>query len=294
MSGAIDTPSVNAISGEYPKIDAGISLRAPWVDELARARPEDFDCLEILAESYLHDESAARDLTGYAERWPVMVHASGLSVGGPDPLDRKYLSKLKRLAERVGALFVSDHAGLSRARGVCFHHVFPLPFTEEAALWMARRSREAAERLGFPLALENIWCPATMPGSVLSEGEFLGFVLDHADLGLVLDLDNLCLNASAQGRDPEALLREFPLRRLWQVHLGARRDERGAISDTVWKLYRTATASAGPRFSVIERESPLPPLARVLLDVEQARAVQRTAAFGLGLGRRTRIHDLAS
>lgn len=288
-----DTTPANEISGERPRVEVGILLAAPWVEELDSARHDAIDCLEILAEGYLGDQSTSSVLSRLAQRWPVIVHGQSLSVGGPDPLDGEYLSGLQRLAKSVGALFLSDHAGLARACGVWFGNVFPLPFTEEAAWWMARRAREAAERVGFPLALENVWCPAAMPGSVLSEGEFIGLVLERSGAGLVLDLDTLHENAVARGLDADALLRDFPLHRLWQLRLGARRDARGAIFDAVWKLYRSATAIAGPRPTVIEQTSPVPPLARILSDVAQARGTQRAEASARERPVRMPRHDLA-
>jgi uncharacterized protein (UPF0276 family) len=118
--------------------------------------------------------------------------------------------------------------------------------------------------------------------------------LERSGAGLLLDLDALYENALTHDKDPEELLREFPLERVWQFHLGGRRNECGAVFTEVWNLYRVALSLLGPRPTIVEWSSPVPPLERALADVTRARSIQRAAASecercGGSLG-----HELAS
>lgn len=259
----------------------GIGLRK----ELARqlfATERSVDWLEIIPENFLTQGGWRRAMLDQAiERWPVVSHGVCLSVGGPEPLDGDYLDKLRRLLDRLETPFFSDHACYERAHGRFFHDLLPLPFTEEAALWAGRRAREAADRVGRPLILENITYYAEMPTSALSEGEFLTRLLEESGCGLLLDVNNVYVNAINHGRAPRDVLNELPLDRVRQIHLAGHEPEDdllidnhgSAVRDEVWALYREALERTGPKPTLIEWDTNIPPLDRVLDQADHARDI---------------------
>jgi uncharacterized protein (UPF0276 family) len=207
-----------------------------------------------------------------------------MSVGGPDPLDLPGLQRLKRLLDETGAEYYSDHLCWTSCNSHHYHDLLPLPRSDEAVRWCAARARQVSEVLERPLLLENVTYYATMPGSVLSEGEFVSAVLAESDSYLLLDVNNAYLNAVNHGLEPLETLCGLPLERTRQMHLaGHEPDEEGVlldrhgapVADAVWSLFREAVRRVGPVPTLIEWDNDIPPLERVLDEADRARAIQQ-------------------
>jgi uncharacterized protein (UPF0276 family) len=252
--------------------------------------------LEIVPENFVgHGGRARAVLRACAERWPIAAHGVSLSLGGPDPIDHAYVRGLKTLLDELAVPLYTDHLCYASIGGISFHDLLPLPFSGEAVMHTARRIRELADALERPVAVENISYYATMPGSELDEGDFVRAVVEEADCGLLLDVNNAYVNARNHGLDPEAVLFALPLERTVHVHLaghcpedGRLVDDHGApVDDAVWSLYGAVLARIGPRPTIVEWDTKIPPLARVLAEADRARAladefVRRPLATGAG------------
>jgi uncharacterized protein (UPF0276 family) len=258
---------------------AGIGLRSAFYDELPNiSRP--LDWVEIVPENFVTTGGRARRaLAGCAGRWPVVPHGVSLNVGGPDPLDDDYLARLAALVDETSAPFFSDHLCYSRLGGVYLHDLLPLPFSDEAVEHVVPRVKRAMDRVERPFLLENPTYYATMPGSTLDEATFLRRVLEEADCGLLLDVNNVFVNAHNHGYDARAFLDALPLDRVVQVHLAGhhRRPDvivdthAAAVCDEVWALYRHLLARTGPISTLIEWDDDIPSLAAVLDQADLAR-----------------------
>lgn len=264
----------------------GFGLRSELWRELTRTSRH-VDWLEFVPENYVDHGGWRRTQLDYARtRWPLVAHGVSVSIGGPDPLDEPYLVALKRLLDRVGSEYYSDHLCWTAAGGHHFHDLLPLPFTEEAIAHCVCRARRVSEILERPLLLENITYYATMPTSQLSEGEFVSAVIRESDSYLLLDVNNAYLNAINHGLPVLDALTSLPLERTRQIHLaGHELDEHGVLLDChgapvakeVWALYAEAVRRVGDVPVLIEWDNQIPPLERVLEEVETARSLQRTA-----------------
>jgi uncharacterized protein (UPF0276 family) len=267
-----------------PKPDylgAGVGLRREFFEDLfASERPVDW--LEIVSENFMGVGGRSRwALEQALERWTVIPHGVNLNIGGPDPLDVRYLDELRALVERVDAPFFSDHLCYSRLAGVYLHELLPLPFHEDVIAHVARRIRRVQEHVGRPFLLENPSYYAVMPGSTLSEAETLTRVVEEADCGLLLDVNNVYVNAQNHGYDAEAFLDELPLERVGYVHLAGHTHEPEAIIDThgaavpepVWDLFRALLERTGPVSALIEWDHDIPPLDVVLDQADRARSI---------------------
>ena len=101
-------------------------------------------------------------LGSVAERYPIFMHGVSLSIGSTDPLDFEYLTRLRRLADEVRAMWVSDHVCWTGVAGINTHDLLPIPFTEASLAHVTRRIRIVQEFLERPLVLEN---PSTYVGA---------------------------------------------------------------------------------------------------------------------------------
>ncbi|MCB9736035.1 MAG: DUF692 domain-containing protein [Deltaproteobacteria bacterium] len=266
----------------------GIGLRREHWDALP-VTSRRVDWLEIVPENFLADGGRASTvLAACAERWPIGAHGVSLSLGGPDPLDDDLLGRLGRLLDAHGVAEMTEHACWSRGGGRHFHDLLPLPSTEAAAEHLGRRARAARERLGRPLLLENITWYAAMPTGAaepVPEGSFLRHALEEAGAGLLLDVNNVYVNAKNHGLDPLALLLSLPLELTGRIHLaghvareGMLVDNHGrAVHDDVWALYERALERTGPVPTLVEWDLDIPALDVVLDEADKARALLERA-----------------
>ena len=260
----------------------GIGLRRAFYEELL-ATPRTVDWLEVVAENFAGvGGRPAYMLAQFAERWPIVAHGVALSVGGPDSFEA-YAKALEPLLRRLDPPFVTDHLCYASLGGHQTFDLLPLPFHGDAVEHVAGRAKAAQERLGTPLLLENITYYAEMPESEMDEPAFLRAVLEAAGCGLLLDVNNLYLNAKNHGHDPRAILARMPLEHVRQIHLAGFTREGDVLLDThsrpvateVWELYREAMARTGPVPTLIEWDQSIPSLDAVLDEADRARAIQR-------------------
>lgn len=267
-----------------------MGLRYAFIDELtelvANGNSVPLDFLEVCPENYMRRGGAVpRSLFALAERLPVLTHGLTMSFGNDGPLGggADYVDELKAFLTRVAPSFHSDHLCFSASKGRFTHDLLPLPFIEESVLRVAASVREARERLGRPIAVENISYYFAPGHSDLSEAEFLSAVLQTADCGLLLDVNNVYVNARNFGTDPFAFIDALPLERVVQLHVaghdfspaaGCIIDTHGAaVTSEVLQLLEHTLRRTGPVPVVLERDSRIPPLAELLREVALLREV---------------------
>lgn len=267
-------------------LGAGIGLRRSFYETLP-ATERTVDWLEIIPENFLSLGGRARHtLDACSERWTLLSHGVGLNIGGPDPLDEDYVTRLSALVKELDMPFFSDHLCYTRLGGVYLHDLLPLPFSEEAVEYVVPRVREVMARVGRPFLLENPSYYAKMPGGTLEEATFLRHVVEQAGCGLLLDVNNIYVNAQNHGYDPRAFVDALPLERVVQIHVAGHTRYPDVIIDThvgpvpgdVWSIYRYVVERTGPVSTLIEWDQDIPSLEAVLDEADQARAVLKEVA----------------
>ena len=268
----------------FPDLGLGIGLRGVHVPHILDERP-DVGFFELLSENHLDAVGpAARRLERIVERYPVVLHGVSLSIGSVDPLDAVYLAKLRRLADRTGARWVSDHLSWSGVAGINTHDLLPLPYTEEALRHVALRARAVGEALGRPLVLENPSTYLTFAHSTIPEAEFLARLCDEADIGLLLDINNVYVSARNHGFDAAAYIDAIPADRVVQVHLAGHTDKGTHLLDThscpvkddVWALYQRFVARAGDVSTLLEWDEKIPAFQVVHDELRKAERFRRS------------------
>jgi len=267
------------------------SYRAELLDDGPGPRPE---VLEIMPE---HFYARPSDIDALAERYPIVFHCVGLSVGtacadpAGDDVTRAELERLRDLVRRARPLYVSDHLAFTRSpSGVDLGHLCPLPYTEESYRLVARRVGVWQDALEVPFALENIAHPFAWPERVteLDEGTFLAELHRDTGAGMLLDVTNLLYDARNFARTPGELLARYPLAAAWAVHLagGVIAPHDGFWTDThdhpvdddAFALLPEIAAAAPLRAAIVERDRRLPPLAELVHEAGRAAAIVRARA----------------
>lgn len=262
----------------FDDMGLGIGLRSSHYQHILEHGP-DIGWFEVLSDNYLHTRGRPLEfLDQVAERYPIVLHGVGMSIGSVDPLDFDYLSALRQLAKRTNARWISDHVCWSSIGGYHAHDLLPLPFTEEALLHTAERVKRVQDFLGAPLVLENPTTYLEFTGSTLREWEFLTGLVAESKCRLLLDVNNLYVNSRNHGFDPQLALSQLPLESVVQFHVAGFSTERGVLIDThdapvadpVWELLGQAW-TLGARGSVLlEWDANVPDFERVRAEVSKA------------------------
>jgi uncharacterized protein len=262
----------------------GIGLRREFHDAILSTN-RTIDWLEIVSENFLTLAGRSRYvLDACRERWPIVAHGVAASLGTgatANDRDRAYDAQLAKLTQHIGGPFFSDHLCYSSVHGHESFDLLPLPFTQEAADVARTRALALAEQVGQTMLLENITYYATMPSSTMSEGEFVRTVLDGSTCGLLLDINNVYVNARNHGQEPLAMLMQLPLDRVRQIHLAGHTFEQELLLDThsrpvadpVWALFESVIAHVGPVPTLIEWDQQIPSLDAVIDEADKARQI---------------------
>lgn len=267
----------------------GVGLRRPHFDDLFDVADSGVDCVEILSENFISFGGKPRTaLSRAAREVPLVLHGTALSIGSVAPLNRDYLDQLAAAIHRYRPVYFSDHICFSSAFGVEYHELLPLPFTEEAMAHVAGRAREVqAIAPEVPFLLENPSYYVTFGDSEMTELEFVRGVIETADCGLLLDVNNVYVNSVNHGYDPREFIAGLPLDRVRQLHMAGhtRGDDvvidthSAPIADEVLELLAYTLELTGPVTTIVEWDNDIPPL-EVLLG--ENRRVRRVAEGVLG------------
>ncbi len=272
----------------HPK-GAGLGFRRALVGpldawlETHAGLPVDF--FEIAPENWIGlGGRFARDLRRYTERFPFVAHGLSLSLGGYQPLDEAFLHRLRRFLDEHGIAVYSEHLSYCSDDGHLYD-LMPIPFTREAVTHVAERILRVQDIVGRPLAIENVSFYA-MPEGEMSELDFLLEVLQQADCQLLLDVNNIHVNAVNHGYDAESFLQAIPAERICYGHIAGhyRQDEDliidthgAAVIDPVWRLQEQAFAHHGVYPVLLERDFNFPPLPQLLEEVDHIASLQAAA-----------------
>jgi len=250
----------------------GVGLRSPHLVELLETRPA-VPFLEVVTDNFL-DPGPVFDalLERVAEVYPLTFHGVRMNLGSTDPLDDAYLDRVAALADRYDATYVSDHLCWIGVGGCEVPDLLPLPYDEATLAHVVDRVKHAQDRLGRRLMVENASAYIGLSASTMPEWVFLSQLAERADCHLLLDVNNVFVNATNFGFDPQAYLHGLPKDRVAMLHMAGHEDWGGVLVDThsrgvcdeVAAMYSHTIAELGPLPTVLEWDRDLPSLSELL------------------------------
>lgn len=265
-----------------PDLGIGIGLRTVHFPHILTEWPQ-LDWFEVLSENFM--DTGGRPLhvlDQVVERYPVALHGVSLGIGNTGPLDREYLKKLKALAARSRAVWVSDHLCWTGVAGRNTHDLLPMPLDEPALRHVTARVREVSDFLERPLVLENPSSYLEFASSSMPEWEFLARLAEDADCGLLLDVNNVYVSSVNHGFDANAYVDAIPADRVVQYHLAGHLNKGSHLLDThsdharpeVWELYARAVKRTGLAATLYEWDEDIPAFDVVVAEAHKARAAR--------------------
>lgn len=246
----------------------------------------DVDFVEVISENFMVD--GGRPLAVLEQvraKLPVALHGVSLSIGSAHGLDQEHVARLKRLADRIEPLWVSDHLCWTRTSAHSSFDLLPLPYTEETIRLVCANIDRAQEALGRAMLFENPSSYCTFPEDEMFEWEFIAEMTRRSGCYLLLDVNNIYVSSRNHGFDPLEYLAGLPIDRVRQVHLAGHTPGEividthdRAVCDEVWALYAAACEVLGPVATMIERDDAIPPLGELLAELGAARRIAAGAS----------------
>lgn len=250
----------------YTDLGVGIGLRIPHYKHIFENKPS-VDWFEIISENFMVDGGRPLYvLDKILERYRVVQHGVAMYFGSAGRLNREHLTRLKKLVKRTKTPFLSDHLCWGSLDGRYTHDLLPMPYTFEAARITARNIREASDFLEIPVVVENVSSYAEFHASEMTEWEFLNEVVERADCGILLDVNNIYVSSRNHNFDPKEYVDSVPAERVAQIHIAGHSKFEKYILDThdhpvispVWKLYERAIGRAGRTATLLEWDDHIP------------------------------------
>lgn len=262
----------------YPVHGAGLGLRREILDPLLAAKLDQVDFMEVAPENWIGvGGQYGRKLREFTERFDFVCHGLSLSIGSPAELDEAFVKQVGEFIRSHGIKYYSEHLTYCSDDGHLYD-LLPIPFTEEAVHYVASRIKRVQEILGQQIAMENASYYTRAPGSDMSEIEFINAVIEEADCGLLLDVNNIYVNSVNHGYDPIDYLKQLPGKRIAYAHIAGHYNEADDliidthgedVIDPVWNILDAAYEHFGVFPTLLERDFNIPPVPQLLQEVDR-------------------------
>jgi len=229
--------------------------------------------LEVHSENYFGDGGPARDcLLAIREHYPLSLHGVGLSLGSTDNLNLEHLSELGRLIDLVEPSLISEHLCWSSVNGQYFNDLLPMPYSAESLRHMCHRIDAVQEYFGRMILIENVSSYFYWAKGEYTEWDFLAELHRRSGCGILLDINNIYVNAMNLGIDPELFVRSIPRSSVLEMHLAGHSvcqldgsevyidTHNQLVSEPVWDLYSKAIQIHGRVPTLIEWDADIPAL----------------------------------
>ena len=231
------------------------------------SRSRSCDWFEIISENFMVDGGRPLYvLDQILEQYRVVQHGVSMYFGSAEPLNREHLRRLKG----AGAAHEDTMALRSSVLGQRGWHILARPAADAIHVRggekTAQKIREARDFLEVPVVVENVSSYAEFHVSEMTEWEFLTEVVERADCGILLDVNNIYVSSQNHGFDPFEYLDSVPHDRVAQIHIAGHSKYEKYMLDThdhpvidpVWKLYARAIELIGPTATLLEWDDHIP------------------------------------
>ena len=266
---------------KFPFLGFGVGMRRQHHTEIVEKRPR-MDWFEVISENFMvAGGPPLHVLAKVREHYPIVMHGVSMSIGSADPLNRRYLRDLKRLAREFQPAWISDHLCWTGVGGRNLHDLLPIPYNEETLAFVARRIREVQDILERRVLFENISSYMKLRDSTIPEWQFVAEVAEAADCAILLDINNIYVNAFNHRFDARSYIDAIPRDRVAQFHLAGHTDRGTHLLDThdhpvcddVWDLYEYASRRFGSVSTLIEWDDNIPTIVELAATANRARQI---------------------
>ncbi|MCB9989679.1 MAG: DUF692 domain-containing protein [Rhodospirillales bacterium] len=267
-----------------PLREAGVGLRSPHYEDILKDKP-DIGWIEVHPENYFGGGIHRHYLGKARELYPLSLHAVGLSLGSDQPVSTEHLQQIKELADIYEPFRISDHASWSASGNAHFNDLLPLPYTGETLDRLCDNIQRTQDFLGRSILVENPSTYIAYRHNDMSEPEFLNEAASRTGCGLLLDVNNIFVQAHNHGFSATNYIDQINAAAVGEIHLAGHVEKsigpQTLLIDThsryvrpeVWDLYEYTIARLGPVSTLIEWDSELPSLDDLVGEAHKAQDI---------------------
>lgn len=263
----------------------GLGLRREMLDEFCQQVPDEINFFEVAPENWMTlGGKFGKQFRQLTEQHDFFCHGLSLSIGSPEELDTEFVKQIKAFLDLHQISIYSEHLSYCSGTGHMYD-LMPIPFTDEAVTYVAKRIKQVEDILERPFILENVSFYAA-PGAQMNEQTFVNAVLAEADCKLLLDVNNIYVNSINHQYDAAEFLASMPTERIEYMHIAGHYEEssdlmvdtHGAdVIDPVWKLLQQSYQQHGVFPTLLERDFNIPETPELLIEINQIHHYQQQA-----------------
>lgn len=265
----------------------GIGFRKDFAEEFLRGNTVKADFIEVAPENWMgvggYWKKVFKEAT---EKYPLYTHGLSLSVGSPDPLDMDFLTNIRQFLKETGARIYSEHLSFSKCDNAHLYDLLPIPFTGEAVRHVAERIKQVQDFLERKIAIEIV-SYYTPVAAEMKEIEFINAILQESDCELLLDVNNIYVNAFNHQYNAKSFIDQLPYERVSYIHMaGHEQVEADLIIDThgqdiidpVYDLFEYTMKKLGRNVPVLlERDFNIPEMKELQKEIKQLNHIKNLA-----------------
>lgn len=264
----------------------GLGFRREMAQQLIDLESGAPDFIEFAPENWIGMGGHwGKVLKAASERYPVVCHGLSLSIGSPDDLDWDFLKKLKGFLDAHDVRIYSEHLSYSKCDNAHLYDLLPIPFRPDAIAHIVQRIKQVQDYLERPIALENV-SYYTPVGAEMTEATFISSIVEDSGCQLLLDVNNVYVNAFNHRYNAQEFIRAMPLDQVAYVHMAGHEqiapdliiDTHGQdIIDPVYDLFRWTAPKLHPVPVLLERDFNIPEMGRLVEEMDELRSITHQA-----------------
>ena len=241
----------------------GLGLRRDIAEEILDNKTLTPDFLEFAPENWMGMGGMWKRVMDQAvEKFPITCHGLSLSLGSPEELDWEFIRELKLFLDENQVKIFSEHLSYTKSQNAHLYDLLPIPFRKDAVDHVVERIKKVQDVLQRPLAIENV-SYYTPVAAEMSEIEFVNQIVEAADCQLLLDVNNVYVNAFNHQYDAKEYIDQLPLDKVAYIHMAGHEqvepdliiDTHGQpIIDPVYELFEWTIAKMDPVPVLLERD----------------------------------------
>ena len=260
----------------------GLGFRRDFANELLDSDTFNPSFIEFAPENWMNIGGYwKRVLDKASERFPILTHGLSLSIGSPDSLDWDFIKDVKTFLQQYDVQVYSEHLSYSKINNAHLYDLLPIPFTDDAVKHIVQRIKEVQDFLERKLVIENV-SYYTPVAAEMDEASFISQIVEGADCELLLDVNNVYVNAFNHNYDAKDFIENLPLNKVAYIHMAGHEkvaddliiDTHGrAIIDPVYDLFDWTIEKLEPVPVLLERDFNIPELSELNNEVDRLQSI---------------------
>ncbi|MBS0031548.1 HvfB family MNIO-type RiPP peptide maturase [Chitinophaga sp. 22321] len=260
----------------------GVGFRREFAGEMISGEHIRPDFIEFAPENWMNIGGYWKKvLHQVVEKYPVLCHGLSLSIGSPEELNREFLQYIKTFLNEYKVQLYSEHLSYSKCDNAHMYDLLPIPFRMDAVKHISTRIQQVQDYLQRPLVMEIV-SYYTPVAAEMSEVDFIKEVVKQSGCQLLLDVNNIYVNAFNHQYDAKAFIQQLPLNKVAYIHMAGHEqvapdliiDTHGEpIIDPVYDLFEWTLQHLQPVPVLLERDFNIPEMAELQGELSRLKSI---------------------